>query len=92
LRIVRFAATYLRQDVETHVIGGIKVPVYSAAKTLADAFRHPRLVDRDTAVQSLRLGILSGRVDVQALEAAADTSGVWPIMRNYVLQWVRKRA
>lgn len=92
LRIVRFAAPYLRQDVENHVIGGINVPVYSAAKTLVDAFRHPRLVDRDTAVQALRQGILGGTIDLGTLEASANASGVWPMMRAYVLQWVRKRA
>ncbi|WP_206239878.1 type IV toxin-antitoxin system AbiEi family antitoxin domain-containing protein [Novosphingobium terrae] len=84
LRIVRFAPAYLRQGVETHVIGGVHVPVYGLVKTLADVFRHPRLVDREIAVTALRRAVREGKASPAAIEEGARTAGVWPIMRPYL--------
>lgn len=36
------------------MISGIRVPIYSVPKTLADLFRNSRLVERSIAVEGLR--------------------------------------
>ena len=54
LRIVRFRSPYLEYGVERHRISGIDVPTYSIAKSLANAFRNRRLVDRSVAAECLR--------------------------------------
>ncbi|WP_068081161.1 type IV toxin-antitoxin system AbiEi family antitoxin domain-containing protein [Novosphingobium rosa] len=84
LRIVRFAPSFLRQGVETHVIGGVHVPVFGLVKTLADVFRHPRLVDRETASHALRRALREGRASPAAIEEGARAADIWPIMRPYL--------
>jgi predicted transcriptional regulator of viral defense system len=84
LRILRFAEPYLRQGVEHHAIGGVNVPVYGLAKTLADVFRHPRLVARATAVEALRRAVRERKVSLEALERNARAGSVWTIMRPYL--------
>jgi predicted transcriptional regulator of viral defense system len=84
LRIVRFAENHLRQGVEQHVIGGLHVPIHGLVKALADAFRHPRLVDREIATAALRRALREGRASPAAIEAGATAAGVWPIMRPYL--------
>ena len=39
LRVVRFSGAALTEGIETHRIEGVAVPVYSAAKTVADCFK-----------------------------------------------------
>jgi len=38
--IVRFTDSLLKEGVETHIIEGVTVKVFRAAKTVADCFRH----------------------------------------------------
>jgi len=84
LRIVRFADRYLRQGVEEHEIAGVSVPVYSVAKTLADSFRNPKLVDRSVAVEGLRAALDRRKATPGMIAEAAKTAGAWKIMRPYL--------
>lgn len=84
LRIVRFADRYLRQGVEHHQIAGVDVPIYSAAKTLADAFRSPKLVDRSVAVEGLRAALEQRKATPGAIAEAARAADAWKTMRPYV--------
>jgi predicted transcriptional regulator of viral defense system len=84
LRIVRFTGRYLRQDVEHHMIAGVDVPVYSISKTLADAFRNPKLVDRSVAVEGLRAAIEQHKATPSAIAEGAKAGGAWKTMRPYL--------
>jgi predicted transcriptional regulator of viral defense system len=84
IRAVRFAETHLRTGIEHHVIAGVRVPVYSIAKTLADAFRNPRLVDRSVAIEGLRNAIRRRQVPLSALVASARDGRAWNTMRPYL--------
>lgn len=84
LRIVRFTDRYLRQGVEHHVIAGVDVPIYSIPKTLADAFRNPRLVDRSIAVEGLRAAIEQRKATPSTIAEGAKTGGAWKTMRPYL--------
>ena len=83
-RIVRFADKYLHQGVEQKVISGVDVPVYSAAKTLADVFRNGRLVDRSVAVEGLRAALDQRKATPSEIAEAARAGGAWRIMRPYL--------
>ncbi|OJY65247.1 MAG: transcriptional regulator [Sphingobium sp. 66-54] len=83
-RIVRFAEKYLRQGIEHHKIAGVDVPIYSAAKTLADLFRNGRLVDRSVAVEGLRAAIEQRKATPGQIAEAARSGGAWRIMRPYL--------
>jgi predicted transcriptional regulator of viral defense system len=53
-RIFRFAPRVYEAGIETHVIGGVEVKVYSAAKTVADCFYYQSTVGLDVALEAMR--------------------------------------
>lgn len=53
-RIFRFAPQVYSAGIETHEIEGVKVKVYSAAKTVADCFYYRSEVGLDVAIEALR--------------------------------------
>jgi predicted transcriptional regulator of viral defense system len=83
-RIVRFADKYLHQGVEHHKISGVDVPVFSAAKTLADLFRNSRIVDRSVAVEGLRSALDQRKTTPAQIADAARAGGAWRVMRPYL--------
>ncbi len=84
LRIVRFTDRYLREGIESHTISGVDVPVYSIAKTLADLFRNPRLVDRSIAIEGLRAALEQRRATPSVIAEAAKAGGAWKVMKPYL--------
>jgi predicted transcriptional regulator of viral defense system len=53
-RVFRFAPQVYEAGIETHVISGVEVKVYSAAKTVADCFYYRNTVGLDVAIEALR--------------------------------------
>lgn len=53
-RIFRFAPKMYQAGIETHLIDGVEMKVYSAAKTVADCFRYEKTVGLDVAIEALR--------------------------------------
>ncbi len=84
VRIVRFSEPYLSTGVGEHVIEGVRVPVYSVTKTLADCFRHRRSVGQQIAIEGIRETLRQGRATPAAIAAAAEERRVWNTMRPYV--------
>jgi predicted transcriptional regulator of viral defense system len=83
-RIVRFTDAYLHQGIEHHMIAGIKVPIYSIPKTLADAFRNPKLVDRSVAIESLRAALRLRKASPSMIAEGAKAGGAWKTMQPYL--------
>jgi predicted transcriptional regulator of viral defense system len=54
LHIVRFSGAALTEGVEAHEIEGVTVPIYSAAKTVADCFKYRNKIGLDVAIEALR--------------------------------------
>jgi predicted transcriptional regulator of viral defense system len=54
LRVARFSGAALTEGVEAHLVEGVKVRVYSAAKTVADCFKYRNKLGIDVAVEALR--------------------------------------
>lgn len=54
VRIFRFAPKVYEAGIETHLIEGVEIKVYSAAKTIADSFRYQSTVGFDVAIEALR--------------------------------------
>lgn len=84
VRIVRLREPYLGYGVEYHTIAGVGVAIYSVAKSLADAFRNARLVDRSVAIESLRSAIDQRKATPAEIAQAAKDCGAWKIMRPYL--------
>ena len=84
VRIVRFSAKYLSRGIEHHAIAGTDVPIYSVAKTLADIFRNPRIVDRAIAVEGLRAALEQRKASPGEIADAAVAGGSWKRMQPYL--------
>jgi predicted transcriptional regulator of viral defense system len=83
-RIVRFRDTMLSGGIEHHDISGVQVSVYSIAKSLADAFRNPKLVDRSVAVEALKAALRDGKATPAEIAKAAKSYKAWPKMQPYL--------
>ena len=84
IRMVRFREPYYSEGVETHVIGGTKVKMYSIPKSIADAFRNPKLVDRSVAIECLRSALEQKKARPGDLMSAANNFGAGNLMRPYL--------
>jgi predicted transcriptional regulator of viral defense system len=84
LRIVRMTGELLGDGVETHAIEGVKVKVFSIAKTIADCFRHRRSVGLSVALEGLQEALRQRKVTPSAMSRQAAKSGVATVMRPYL--------
>lgn len=75
IRSVRFREPYFSNGVETHQISGVDVTMYTVPKSIADAFRNPKLVDRSVAIESLRTALEMRKASIAELAKAADIYG-----------------
>jgi len=84
VRIVRFREPYRSGDIERHSIAGIDVGVYSVTKSLANAFRNPRLVERAAALESLKSALRMRKATPGEIVTAAATYRADKVMRPYL--------
>jgi predicted transcriptional regulator of viral defense system len=84
LRMVRFRSPYLKYGVERQCISGVAVPIYSIPKSLADAFRNKRLLDRSVAIECLRNAIAQRKATPGEVAQAAVDCGAWKQMQPYL--------
>lgn len=84
LRITRFRPPNDAFGVERHRIGGIEVPIYSVAKSLSDAFRNPKLLDRSVAIECLRSAVRHRKSTPAEIAETAQACGAWNQMRPYL--------
>jgi len=84
LRIVRFRSPYLEYGIEHNVISGTDVPIYSISKSLADAFRSRRFVDRSVAIECLRNAVEDRKATPAEIAQAARDCGAWKQMQPYL--------
>ncbi len=79
-----FSRASHESGVEEHNLGGIKVRIYSAEKTLADCFKFRNKIGLDTAVEALNLYRRSRRFDVAGIMKYARVCRVAKVMRPYL--------
>jgi len=84
LRIIRATGPALHEGVDHHEIEGISVPIYSAAKTIADCFKHRNKVGIDVAIEALRDCLRERKCTVDDLWRYAKVCRVQNVMRPYL--------
>ncbi|MDZ4137689.1 MAG: type IV toxin-antitoxin system AbiEi family antitoxin domain-containing protein [Erythrobacter sp.] len=84
IRVVRFREPYLTNGLEVHAIHGVDIRVYSITKSIADAFRNPKLVDRSVAIEAMKSALNDRKATPGELAAAAQQNGAWNQMRPYL--------
>ena len=84
LRVFRFSEVAFTSGVETHVIEGQRVHVYSLAKTVADLFKYRNKVGIDVAVEALREALRRKKVSPAQIDPYARICRVQRVMRPYL--------
>jgi predicted transcriptional regulator of viral defense system len=84
IKIVRFSGCALSDGIETHMLDGVNIKVYSIAKTVADCFKYRHKIGMDVALEALRESWRSGRCTVDELWQFAKICRVQNVMRPYL--------
>jgi predicted transcriptional regulator of viral defense system len=84
LKMVQLAPESFDAGIELHQRGGSQIRVYSAAKTVADCFKHRNLVGLDVAIEALREGWTQRKVSADDLWAFATVNRVANVIRPYM--------
>ena len=84
LRPVRMSGQALTEGVQSTCIDGVDVPVFNAAKTIADCFKYRNKIGIDVALEALREGWEQRRVSIDELSHYADIDRVSNVMRPYL--------
>jgi predicted transcriptional regulator of viral defense system len=84
LRVVRFSGPARTAGVERHLLDGVRVPIYSVAKTVADCFKYRRKIGVDIAIEALRDCWRQRRCSVDDLWTYAAVCRVTNVMRPYL--------
>ena len=84
LRIVRMSESTLTEGVERVTVDGIAVPVFCAAKTVADCFKYRNKIGLDVALEALHEGWRLKRFTMDELSRYATINRVANVMRPYL--------
>jgi predicted transcriptional regulator of viral defense system len=84
LRIVRMSDRALAEGVQRIKVDGVTVPVFSAAKTVVDAFRFRNKIGLDVALEALRDGWSKRKFTMDELWRHAEAGRMTTVMRPYV--------
>jgi predicted transcriptional regulator of viral defense system len=84
LRVMRFSGDALTLGIEAHELEGVRVRIYSAAKTVVDCFRYRNLVGVDVAIEALRDCLEQRKSAPDELWELAQACRVGSVMRPYI--------
>lgn len=84
LRVVRFSPPIFRIGVETHVVEGVPLRVYSLSRTVADCFRMRNKIGVDVAMEALRESLRSRKVTRDQILHMARRLRVERVMLPYM--------
>lgn len=84
LRIVRMSDRALGDGVKHIKVDGVAVPVFSAAKTVVDAFRFRNKIGVDVAIEALRDGWSKRKFSIDELWRHAEAGRMTRVMRPYI--------
>ena len=83
-QISTFGEPYYSEGIEMHEICGITVKVYSIAKSICDAFRLSKLVNRSIAIESLITAVRFNKLSPAELADSAEKFGVLATIEPYL--------
>ncbi len=84
LRVVRMSGPALTEGIEHFEIDGVQVPVFSAAKTVADCFKFRNKIGLDVVLEALRDGWAQRKLTMDGLWHYAAVNRVSNVMRPYL--------
>ncbi|MDM0081639.1 AbiEi antitoxin N-terminal domain-containing protein [Variovorax sp. J31P179] len=84
LRAIRMSGPALTEGMEHLLIDGVQVPVFNAAKTVADCFKYRNKIGLDVALEALHDGWAQRKLTMDALWHYASVDRVANVMRPYL--------
>lgn len=84
VRVFWFTGEAFTSGIERHVLDGVGVRVYGAAKTVADCFKYRNKLGLDVALEALKLYLRKRRARPADLTRFARVCRVEAVMRPYV--------
>jgi len=84
IRVVRFSGQALRFGIREQLINGVKLRVYSPAKTVADCFKFRNKIGLDIAIEALREVYRQKKATTDELWEAAKVCRVSKVMLPYM--------
>jgi predicted transcriptional regulator of viral defense system len=84
IRTVHMSGVALTEGIEHIQVEGIAVPVYNAAKTVADCFKFRNKIGIDVALEALHDGWTQRKLTMDALWHYASINRVANVMRPYL--------
>jgi predicted transcriptional regulator of viral defense system len=84
LRVVRMSGRSLTEGIDRIKIEGVRVPVFTVAKTVADCFKFRNKIGLDVAREALRETLRARRTSVDELWRFAAICRVTHVMRPYL--------
>lgn len=84
IRTVRMSGVALTEGIDRIVVDGVEVPVFNAAKTVADCFKYRNKIGLDVALEALRDGWNQRKLTMDALWHYATINRVAKVMRPYL--------
>jgi predicted transcriptional regulator of viral defense system len=84
VRLFRFSGQALSSGIESYLIDGVDVKVYSAAKTIADCFKFRNKIGEDVAVEALRYSLERRKALPVDILHYARICRVERVMRPYI--------
>ena len=84
LRVVRYGASHADLGREEHEIEGVRVRVYSVARTVVDLFRYRNKVGIEVAMEALREGWRERRFEMAELNRIAEACRMGRVMKPYL--------
>lgn len=84
VRVFWFSKATYSEGFDTHVLDGVRVPVYVPAKTVADCFKFRNRIGLDVAVEGLRLYMRSVNPKMDELIHYSRLCRVYNVMKPYL--------
>lgn len=84
VQVYRFDPKTFSSGIEEHDVGGVKIKIYSAARTIADIFKFRNKLGLDVAVEALRFARERKRIQNRELTHFARLLRVEAPMRPYL--------
>lgn len=92
LQFVRFRDKMLRSGVEEHLIEGVRVRIYSPAKTVVDLFRYRQRAGKryqkspglNLALEGLRETLRRRKATPSEIARYATEGGIWKVVQPYL--------
>jgi predicted transcriptional regulator of viral defense system len=84
LRVVRLSGPSLTEGVEGHLVEGVPVRVYSAAKTVADCFKFRNKIGLDVAIEALKDSLRQKKTSINEIYRYAKICRVSNVIRPYL--------